>query len=203
MLLPDQRGHGRSSRFEGEGPWPQLSVPTLASDALALLDAASPGAPAHFVGASMGGMVAARIAAERPDRVASLTLWATPPRPDPGWIAYFRDTLPEALPAATQKLSAYWHGEPYWRTLARGLFAHFSAAPSDAFDARPRPPRALVAQADDDELLARDDPDVWRARIDAPTRIERLPRGGHAFFADGGAGTIAARRMLRAFLDEG
>jgi pimeloyl-ACP methyl ester carboxylesterase len=192
--MPDQRAHGRST-----GTDPDLA--TLVDDARRMLDALSPDAPAHLVGVSMGGMVAAQVATRWPERVATLTLISAPPAPDPKWMAYFRDTPPEGLPEATQRLARHWHGEPRWRELARALFARFSAAPPDAFAGRPRVARALVMQATGDELLSADDPELWRARIDGAATIERPP-GDHAFFADGRDGTRAANRSLRRFLDE-
>ena len=200
VILPDQRGHGRSTRFEGEGPWPGVSLATLADDALRLIGHVSPHAPVHLVGISMGGIVAARVATLRPDRLRSLSLWSAPPRIDPKWIAYFREATPHTIPPQTQRLAKLWHGDDYWERLARGLFAHFSRPHPEDFEGRPRPPRALVMQADADDLLQPDDPEAWAARIDAPVTIVRAP-GNHTFFADGRDGTKAANRALRAFLD--
>jgi pimeloyl-ACP methyl ester carboxylesterase len=66
LLRLDARGVHRS----GAGP---VSVEALAADAAAALDAVG-WSSAHVVGFSMGGMVAAELAARRPDRVRSLTL---------------------------------------------------------------------------------------------------------------------------------
>ena len=169
-----------------------------------MTDALSPRAPAHVVGVSMGGIVAARAASLRGERFASLSLWSAPPRPDPLWMAFFARTPPERLDPQTQRLAALWHGEPYWRSLARGLFAYFAREEADprAFASVARPAgRAMVVQGDADELLSPGDAELWRARLDAPTEVVRVAGGGHAFFADGRAGTHAANRLLRAFLD--
>ncbi len=67
----DNRGIGRSGI--PRGPY---SIRTLATDAVAVLDAA--GIPAaHVVGASMGGMIAQELALSFPDRVLSLALGCT------------------------------------------------------------------------------------------------------------------------------
>ena len=191
VALPDQRGHGRST---GE---PDFEA--MVDDGVRIMDELSPCAPAHLVGASMGGMVAARVASERPDRVATLALLSTPPAPDPKWQAYFRHMSPDELPDSTQKLARHWHGEPRWRDLARALFARFAEPPVGAFEGRPRVARALVMQATEDELLSPGDPELWRTRIDGPITILRVP-GDHAFFADGREGTrLTNAALLRLF----
>jgi pimeloyl-ACP methyl ester carboxylesterase len=71
LVLPDNRGCGRTT--------PQLaplSVPQMADDCAALLDAL--GIPrAHVLGHSMGGMIALELAARHPDRVDRLVLAGT------------------------------------------------------------------------------------------------------------------------------
>lgn len=197
VLLVDQRGHGKSTHLApGEG----IVLDRLVADAAAIIDAN--GGRAHVVGASMGGLVAARLAEAHPSRVDALALVSTPSGPDEGWMRFFARTSPEALPAATQRLARHWHGEPYWRDLARALFAHFADPPPGAFAAKPRPRRALVMQARDDELLAAGDAEEWVSRIDAPATT-LATTGGHAFFADGRSGTRAANEALRSFLASG
>lgn len=70
VLAFDHRGHGRSSKSYDEADYtPQK----MASDAAALLDHAGIGR-AHVFGYSMGARVAAFMALEHPDRVATLIL---------------------------------------------------------------------------------------------------------------------------------
>jgi len=66
VLRMDTRGHGAS-----DAPPADYSIPMLAADALAVLDAAQV-RRAHLCGLSMGGMTALEIAAEHPERVDRL-----------------------------------------------------------------------------------------------------------------------------------
>ncbi|MXP63176.1 alpha/beta fold hydrolase [Roseomonas sp. M0104] len=68
VIRPDLRGHGLSGVSPGE-----YSMRGLAQDAVALLDALGV-AQAHVAGLSIGGRVALQLAADAPDRVASLLL---------------------------------------------------------------------------------------------------------------------------------
>ena len=196
LVFVDQRGHGRSAHFGRDVPWDTLDYDELVADAHALLDALSPDAPVHLVGVSMGGMVSARVAAKRPERVASLALLSTAGRQDGPWRAFFATADPEEIRFA--RLAARWHGDEYWRELATAIFRYFATAE------RPFPERldvapALVMQATHDELLSPDEADAWRARFTTPPRVERLP-GDHQFFADGRDGSKAANAALRKHL---
>ena len=73
LVLYDHRGAGRSAPLLGE-----LSIASLAADAVALLDALDIES-AHVVGISMGGMVAQELALEVPERLRTLTLGCTFP----------------------------------------------------------------------------------------------------------------------------
>ncbi|HEX2021143.1 MAG TPA: alpha/beta fold hydrolase, partial [Candidatus Thermoplasmatota archaeon] len=116
LVFVDQRGHGASAHGGDEVPWETLTYGQLVADAHAFLDAVSPGAPVHLVGVSMGGMVAARVAAERPARVASLALLSTAARASERRRRYFSEARPEDSLIA--RFGAAWHGEPYWRDLS-------------------------------------------------------------------------------------
>jgi 3-oxoadipate enol-lactonase len=71
VIAYEHRGHGGSPA--PRGPY---SLGGLADDVIALLD--SQGIPrAHFIGLSLGGMVAQRIAAQHPDRVDRIALLCT------------------------------------------------------------------------------------------------------------------------------
>ncbi|MBA2965538.1 3-oxoadipate enol-lactonase [Ramlibacter sp. MAH-25] len=71
VLRYDMRGHGASST--PAGPY---TLELLADDAIALLDALRID-KVHFVGVSLGGMVAQQLAARYPNRIASVVLCAT------------------------------------------------------------------------------------------------------------------------------
>lgn len=199
LAFADLRGHGKSTHLGGEVGWETLEYATMTRDVLALMDALDPSRPIHLVGASMGGVLAARACAERPERVASLALLGTSAVAGPKRASYFGDLTPETLPPGTQRLSAMWHGEPYWRELARHLFAGIARQTPDVYPTELAPPRALVMQAVDDEVLEPREAEVWVERIDAPTTLVRPP-GDHAFFADGRSGSRAANAALRAHL---
>ncbi len=71
--------NGTTLRYEDEGPRDvreRLDMDTLAADAAALIEALGL-APCTFVGNSMGGFVGLRLAARRPDLLASAVLMGT------------------------------------------------------------------------------------------------------------------------------
>jgi len=71
VVLVDNRGVG-----ESDAPPGPYSVPQMAEDAIAVLDAVG-AARAHVVGVSLGGYVAQELAVTRPERVAKLVLLST------------------------------------------------------------------------------------------------------------------------------
>ena len=72
VIRYDHRGQGASEKPKAKS----ISVETLYGDAVALIETLG-AAPCHFIGLSMGGFVGLRLAARRPDLLASCTLIAT------------------------------------------------------------------------------------------------------------------------------
>jgi pimeloyl-ACP methyl ester carboxylesterase len=77
VVAYDHRGQGRSDR-NARGH----DMDTLAADAAALIEALGL-APCHFAGLSMGGFVALRLAARRPELLRSCILLETSAEPEP------------------------------------------------------------------------------------------------------------------------
>ena len=69
VISYDHRGQGRSDPAAAD----TLDMDTLTEDAAALIEARQAG-PCHFVGNSLGGFVALRLAARRPDLLRSATI---------------------------------------------------------------------------------------------------------------------------------
>ena len=76
LLLFDNRGSGRSDK-----PDIEYSIPMLADDAAALLDALGI-EKTHVLGASMGGMIAQEFAVRHPEKTVTLILCCTAPGGD-------------------------------------------------------------------------------------------------------------------------
>ncbi len=74
----DHRGQGQSARDHRHC----IGIELVTQDALAVLATLATG-PVHFAGLSMGGFVAMRVAARRPDLVAKLILLETSSDPEP------------------------------------------------------------------------------------------------------------------------
>jgi len=79
----DHRGQGRSADSDLRA----IDMDTLFADAVALIEALDL-PPAHVCGLSMGGFVAMRLAARRPDLVRSLLLLDTSADPEPPQSAF-------------------------------------------------------------------------------------------------------------------
>ena len=71
LLRMDMRGHGASDAPDGD-----YSLPMLAADAMAVLDAAGI-AQTATAGVSLGGMVAMQMGLDYPEKISSLALICT------------------------------------------------------------------------------------------------------------------------------
>ena len=79
----DHRGQGRSADDASHA----IAMETVTDDAAALIEALGLG-PVHFCGLSMGGIVAMRLAIDRPDLIRSLVLLDTTADPEPYKLKY-------------------------------------------------------------------------------------------------------------------
>lgn len=190
-VAPDQRGHG-----DADKPGTGYTLPELAQDAVAFLDAIGVGA-AVLVGASSGGYVAQQVAVTHPERVAGLVLAGAPrslqgPRPpfaaeldrltdplDPAWVRSFTlgFTRVELLPEGFLDLlveDALKIPAAIWGLSLDGLL--LSAAPTDG-GAILAP--TLVVSGARDAFLSRDE---TRRLVDAVpgSRWIEYPDAGHA-----------------------
>jgi len=193
-IAGDTRGHGGS-----DAPDEPYDIAMFAQDWAALLDALGL-REVCLVGLSQGGMVAQRLAAERPDLVAALVLVATACHTDPAGEAKMEarlQAMAEAGPEAAAVVAAESIFSPGWRQARPGELARFiawrkampagpiAAATRAAFgmDLRPMLPGiavpVLVVSGDADRLT----PLAAQAEIAA-----LIPRAGHSIVA--GAGHI-------------
>lgn len=76
VVRPDLRGFGKSPLdFDLSTGY---SVEAFVEDMLRVLDAVSPGAPVHYAGESIGGIIGMALAAKHPERLRSLTVVSAP-----------------------------------------------------------------------------------------------------------------------------
>lgn len=168
VLIPDLPGHG------GTAPLPAVeTLGDLAAHVAAVADHEGM-APAAVVGYSMGGVVALRLAAERPESVTALTLIASAgivslTRRAGVWLRLMAALRPGRLISRVQDAVAR-------RPNLRLVFAWWGAE-----DARALPPEAvagfLEAQWEHEDIesaaraLRRDDPRVYADRVRCPALV--------------------------------
>ncbi len=171
MVIPDQRGHGRSAN-----PGRTLSIPMLADDQVALMEALRVQRPV-VIGYSLGGIVGLELA--RRGLVSALVVLASRYR-----------TATQARqkfdPADIRRRSPLWakqlaekHVEVFWEELAVELGAMLSSWPGfppEELAAISCP--ALVVQGDRDEMVP-----IEQARelasIIPGARLHEVPRAKH------------------------
>jgi 3-oxoadipate enol-lactonase len=200
LLLYDHRGVGRSAPLEGA-----VTVPGLAADALALLDALEL-PEAHVLGISLGGMVAQELALAAPQRISTLTLGCTS-----CGGTQSKPTAPEVVQRLTAAVlsrdrermlrtgfelavSRAYASEPAHCAAFAAAAGQFPASVSvllaqqaalEAHDTYARlrglRVRTLVIHGSADELLAPINGDLVASLIPG-ARLELLHRVGHLFF---------------------
>jgi 3-oxoadipate enol-lactonase / 4-carboxymuconolactone decarboxylase len=120
VIRPDMRGHGLTSVTPGP-----YDIAALARDAIGVLDALGV-ARAHVAGLSIGGLLAQSVAAQAPERVASLILCDTAmslPPPDL-WMQRAATVRAQGMPALVDSVMARWVMPAFMDSApARGLRA--------------------------------------------------------------------------------
>ena len=163
VIAFDNRDVGRSSRV----PW-GYSVPQMADDAVAVLDAAGE-ARSHVYGLSLGGLVAQELALRHPDRVQSLVIGASTAG---GLTASLPSTLPMTFFARAGAMGpeeAEWAAVPYaYSETTRRLHADRIAA---NIAHRVGSPIDILAYLHQAAAVAAHDSSHRLARITAPTLV--------------------------------
>jgi pimeloyl-ACP methyl ester carboxylesterase len=214
----DNRGVGDSD--VPEGPY---SVPQMAGDAVAVLDAAGIDS-AHVLGVSLGGFIAQELALSYPERVRKLVLVSTAagtqppcyPMPERGLEAFarFQTMEPEAGFRLMVENSLGDHGvrerpelvdEIYAYRLERGPTLagwQAQAVAGATFDAYERIPAiaapTLVIQAEGDCVIDERNADILVERIPG-ARLHRIADRGHlVIWEEGESLAPVVREFLRA-----
>ena len=195
----DNRGVGRSQ--VPPGPY---SIPLMASDALAVLDAAGVDR-AHVFGISMGGMIAQEFALQYPKRVRSLILGCTAPggpnsvRADPEAVEILKARailspeeaekafLPFLYDASTprERIDEDLEKRRAWLPTPAGYTAQLQAVFTwQAFDRLPQiAAPTLVIHGRNDRLVPHGNGELIAARIPG-ARLLLLPSANHLFITD-------------------
>lgn len=110
LLRYDARGHGDTQA--APGPY---SIDLLVADVVALLDALAI-ERVHFIGLSMGGMIAQLLASKHPERVISLSLCDTACRlpPESAWDERIDIALTKGTAAFVQPMTTRWLTPAYY-----------------------------------------------------------------------------------------
>jgi 3-oxoadipate enol-lactonase len=110
MLRYDARGHGGTQATPGP-----YSIDLLVADVIALLDALAI-ERVHFVGLSMGGMIAQLLASKHPERLLSLSLCDTACRlpPESAWDERIDLALTKGTAAFVQPMTTRWLTQAYY-----------------------------------------------------------------------------------------
>ncbi len=184
LIVPDLRGRADSSELEGP-----YGIERHAADALAVLDAEGLDR-AVVAGHSMGAYVAARLAADHPDRVQALVLvdgglaLPVPPGTDPDIV--LKATLGPALDRLLMTFSDYAAHRAFWRE--HPAFGGDEVADEDLaawtdHDLGGEPPelrsrvRAEAVRTDGRDLIADEDTRTALGRVTTPGVLLRAERG--------------------------
>lgn len=212
----DHRGQGRSA----DSDLRVIDMDTLSADAAALIEALDL-KPAHICGLSMGGFVAMRLGARRPDLVRSLMLLDTSADPEPAenapkyrllnWIArlfgiglvvnsvmpimFGKSALTDAARAAEREA---WRRQlrSNRRSIWRAVNGVIERAPVHHELSRITAPTLVVVGEEDTATVAEKAERIATAIKGA--RLVRIPRAGHSSTVEE---PQAVTRALSDFLD--
>jgi 3-oxoadipate enol-lactonase len=199
-ILLDNRGAGRS-----DAPPGPYSIPQMADDALAVLEAAG-AATARVFGASMGGMIAQELALNHTERVRSLILGCTAPGGkaavpadrEVGAALAARMTLPTGQAIRAMVPFTYDASTPRARVDEDIAIRERTAISNDAFSAQYQAIRSwpgtidrlgtlampvLVIHGGTDRLVPPENGRIIAAAI-PKSKLVMIPNASHIFFTD-------------------
>ncbi|MBV8667336.1 MAG: alpha/beta hydrolase [Burkholderiaceae bacterium] len=194
----DHRGQGKSAASDMRC----IDMETVAADGAALIEALGVG-PVHFCGLSMGGFVAMRLAARRPELLRSIILLETSAQPEPAenvgsykkmnavarWL-HFRLVAPRVMPIMFGQTLLTAPGRDADRAAARAmLFGNrrdIWRAVNGVIErkgieeeiTRIRVP-TLIAVGDEDVATKPEKAEAIAAAIPG-AKLVRIPRAGHS-----------------------
>src|SRR5215510_1293832 len=199
-ILFDNRGAGRS-----DAPPGPYSIPQMADDALAVLDAAG-ATTARALGASMGGMIAQELALNHPERVRALILGCTAPGGKASVLAErevtaalaSRVTLPPHDAARVMVPYTYDASTPRERVEEDIAIRERTLISNDAFNSQYQAIRSwpgtidrlgaltmpvLVIHGETDRLVPPENGRIL-ARAIPHSKLVMIPNASHIFFTD-------------------
>lgn len=196
LIVPEQRGHGKSDKPESG-----YQIPLFADDLEGLLAAYEIDRPLVF-GHSMGGMVTLEWAARNPDRGRGFVIEDTPFRPAPNSDDLFANWIAMATSTPTEVEKVYRRDNPHWpdEDVARRAVMITSTAPAVFHEMRGRrwlPPAerfakltavttpALLLYGDTEagSMIPQEDADQFAATLKAG-KTYYIPGGSHSLHRD-------------------